>query len=150
MNTSLIVHCGIFLLLVSVAPGCFQRRDLIRAVKGVCFVVEENFSGPFIMIESPNGTKLDWNSQEVQIIIPSNGVVRLKSAAGLKEMRQWSARTFSGKRIGVYEITAGEVGLRGGSYVCNNDRKPRFEFFIGTLKDFNSFDFAKWCTDKGF
>ena len=112
--------------------------------KQLQFVIPDDFHGPFALSEGRNGIVLDANQKMARIAIPKSGVVVVTSGSALREMRQWSALTVSGKAIGVYEVGDNDVALRGGGWAARSGQSPRFEFFVGTLEEFEAFDFVRW------
>lgn len=112
--------------------------------KAVTFVIPDGFTGPFAVIERPDGINIDAREIECRIEVPSSRVVALRSADVLREMRRWRLVTVPGKEIDVYEVGDDAQTLRGGGYFDRTGHLPRFEFFVGTLQESESFDFPNW------
>src|SRR5205814_1979848 len=107
-----------------------------------------DFRGPVAIMEGRGGVVLDANHKTAHIEIPKSGVVVVTSGNALREMRQWSALSDSGKAIGVYEVGNDEVALRGGGWADRSGHAPRFEFFVGTRVEFEAFDFSRWNLEE--
>lgn len=45
-----------------------------------------------------------------------------------------------------YEANENDIALRGGGEAVSSNHAKRFEFFVGTEREFNDFDFEKWMT----
>lgn len=128
--------------MVLCAAGC-QCNMGSSNQKLITFVVPDSYSGAFVVTEDPSGVTLDERASNCVIRIPKSGIAKVTSADAMREMRQWSAITSSGMTIPVYQSQDDQVALRGGGYAERSGHSARFEFFVGTLKDFEQFDFSQ-------
>jgi hypothetical protein len=112
--------------------------------KHLHFVIPDAFRGPIVIIEGRKGVVLDAEKKECHLEIPASGLVVVTSGAALREMRVRSASSVSGKPIAVDEPGDDEIALRSGGWADRTGHPPRFELFVGTLQEFEDFDFSKW------
>jgi len=63
-----------------------------------------------------------------------------------EEFTHWRAMTEGGKEVPVEvnQVPDDVVALRGGRFALKQGFDPRLEYFIGTSKEFDQFDFDKW------
>jgi hypothetical protein len=119
------------------------------------FVIPENFHGPFIVFEDPNGHDAEERWKRTIIHVPPNGVVRVRSTAFFYYPSIYTARRESGQIVPLgnqaYEVI-GEP-LPPAAFWCRGSSEgfrlgecygPRDEFFVGTRREFEDFDFEQF------
>lgn len=126
------------IMLGGVIIGCGDSRS----AKQIVFVLPDQFAGPFIIVEAPDGAELVDKDDICEIVVPSSGIVSVVSFHPFEEMRRWRARFASGKELAVDEVADADVALRGGRTVSRNRRPPRMEFIVGTAEDYKECDFV--------
>ncbi len=118
-------------------------------------IVPNDFSGPFVVVVDPQGEEVPRGSQNARFHIPRCRVLRIRSDHPFREMRIWKVRRENGEQIlKEYELEDfsgdGKIALRGGAWgSTTRNGKPygeRGKYFIGTAKEFESFDFLTFLT----
>ena len=99
------------------------------------------------MIEDPRGRDVIKSNDTYRLILPVCGVLRLKSTKLFYESAKWSVRRENGDRITVgSEALADQIALRFGGWRSWQEPTGRYEDFLGTVREFESFDFSAFPT----
>lgn len=134
------------MLLAAGAMSC-STHPIDRTLE---FVIPNDFSGPFVVIEDREGEDVRWAAGHARVQLPSCGVLRVRSDEVFRVMKVYEVRRESGERVPTEDFaTANEIALRFGGWNSRSsiDRGVgRFEYFVGTEPQFEAFDFSTFST----
>jgi hypothetical protein len=109
----------------------------------VHFVIPDGFRGPFVIVESSDGQELTERGGITQMHITDGRVVKVKSIAVFRELRQRRASYASGGNIPVFDVRDDQIALRSNGLNSRDGGPEQLELFVGTEQEFRNCDFAK-------
>ncbi len=126
-------------LLLLLLAGCRGGNE-----PSVEIVVPKGFTGSVWIMQDPGGQDIPLVNSRYQVVIPGDGVLRVRSLGPFEQWHESSARFDDGSPLPeAYNVPAGGpdvVALRGGdSAVTQRDGKDVrwMSYFVGTLKQYS-------------
>ena len=106
-------------------------------------VIPDHFVGPVVVIPSAHGSEPERINGGFRLTVPQSGVLYLADTP-MFGRAHWTVRTTSGRVVPVdYGASQYEIAFRfGGSR--SGEGPNRYEFFVGTEKDYHEFDFSSF------
>ena len=110
-------------------------------------VIPNDFSGPVLMIEDPQGMAVAESGSTYRVVLPKCGVVYVRSAGFLRESATWKVRRVNGESVPIdSQATDIQLAFRFGGWRSWQHSSGRLEHFVGTAQQFESFDFSSFPT----
>jgi hypothetical protein len=113
----------------------------------VVFIIPDGFRGGFVIFEDPNADDVPTKRGSAFVYVPESGELRVRSAEFFRYPSEWIAEFSSGKPLPKSGYLRNEplegpnsTGLWGGEYSSSLDHGWRYDFFVGTQREYDEFD----------